>query len=53
MKKCQNSAVWLKFGLIELLLYDKGEGGAFPEIWVMASLMSPNLPVVMYKYNCA
>ncbi len=36
----------LDVGLMERhRVYYKGEGGGFPQIWAMMSLMSPNLPL--------
>jgi hypothetical protein len=28
------------------IVYYKGEGGGFPQVWAMVSLMSPSLPMV-------
>jgi hypothetical protein len=37
----------LDVGLMERQkVYYKGEGGRFPQVWAMVSLMSPSLPVV-------
>jgi hypothetical protein len=27
------------------IVYYKGEGGGFPQVWVVVSLVSPNLPM--------
>jgi len=36
----------LDVGLVErYIVYYKGEGGGFPQVWVMVSLVSPSLPV--------
>jgi hypothetical protein len=41
-KKCH-----LDVGLMERnRVYYKGEGGGFPQVWVVVSLVSPSLPVV-------
>jgi len=37
----------LDVGLVERhKVYYKGEGGGFPQVWVVVSLVSPSLPVV-------
>jgi hypothetical protein len=37
----------LDVGLVERrIVYYKGEGGGFPQVWAMVNLVNPNLPVV-------
>jgi hypothetical protein len=37
----------LDVGLVERhRVYYKGEGGGFPQVWAVMSLVSPNLPVI-------
>jgi hypothetical protein len=38
---------YLDVALVEKhIVYYKGEGGGFPQVWAMVSLVSPSLPVV-------
>jgi hypothetical protein len=37
----------LDVGLVEMQkIYYKGEGGGFPQVWAVVSLVNPRLPVV-------
>ncbi len=44
----------LDMGLVERhIVYYKGEGGGFPQVWPMVSLVSPNSPIVVLAPNYA
>jgi hypothetical protein len=43
----------LDVGLVERhKVYYKGEGGGFPQVWVVVSLVIPSLPVVHPSTKC-
>jgi hypothetical protein len=40
----------LDVGLVERhKVYYKGEGGGFPQVWALVSLMNPSLPTVRFS----
>jgi len=44
---CSKTKCHLDVGFVEKhKIYYKGEGGGFPQVWAMVSLVSPSLPMV-------
>jgi hypothetical protein len=46
MHESQDKVAFGSYLVAKHKVYYKGEGGGFPQVWVVVSLVSPNLPVV-------